>query len=166
MLPWLIQTGELGDDVLEFGPGPGLTTDLLMQRAARVTAVEVDKDLADALAQRLAGTNVTVIHADATRTGLPADHFSAVVCLTMLHHVPSEALQDQLFREAFRVLRPGGRFLVVDTVDSEPMRDLHTDDVFVPVDPDTIEARLTAAGFGTIIAEPVDQRIRLSARKD
>jgi SAM-dependent methyltransferase len=119
MLPWLIQAGELGDDVLEIGPGPGLTTDLLMQRTARVTAVEVDERLAADLAGRMAGTNVTVICADAARTGLPAGRFSAVVCLSMLHHVPSETAQDQVLREAFRVLRPGGCFLAVDGVDSE-----------------------------------------------
>ena len=34
LLPWLAQAGEMGDDVLELGPGPGLTTDLLMQLTA------------------------------------------------------------------------------------------------------------------------------------
>ena len=166
LLPWLIQAGELGDDVLELGPGPGLTTDLLMHRAARVTAVEVDEHLAGALAERMAGTNVTVIRADASRTGLPAGHFSAVLCLSMLHHVPSASAQDQVFYEAFRVLRPGGRVLAVDGVDSERMRELHVDDVFVPLDPGTATGRLAAAGFGGITIERANHRIRLSARKD
>lgn len=166
LLPWLIQAGELGDDVLELGPGPGLTTDLLMCRTARITAVEVDELLAADLAGRLAGTNVTVIHADATRTGLPAGHFSAVVCLSMLHHVPSVPLQDQVLHEAFRVLRSGGRFLAVDAVDSEQTRELHVGDVFVPLDPGTAAVRLAAAGFGGITVERTDNRIRMSARKD
>ena len=46
LLPWLESTVQLGDDVLEIGPGPGLTTDLLRQRVAAVTAVELDADLA------------------------------------------------------------------------------------------------------------------------
>lgn len=166
LLPWLIQAGELGDDVLELGPGPGLTTDLLMHRAAWVTAVEVDERLAADLAERMAGMNVAVIHADASRTGLPAGHFSAVVCLSMLHHVPSASLQDQVLREALRVLRPGGCFLAVDAVDSDRMRELHVDDVFVPLDPGTAEGRLAAAGFGGITIERADHRIRMSARKD
>jgi len=29
LLPWIEGAGDLGDDVLEIGPGPGLTTDLL-----------------------------------------------------------------------------------------------------------------------------------------
>jgi protein-L-isoaspartate O-methyltransferase len=49
LLPWLEEVGDLGEDVLEIGPGPGLTTDLLRDRTARVTAVEIDQDLADSL---------------------------------------------------------------------------------------------------------------------
>lgn len=165
LLPWLQQAGDLGDDVLELGPGPGLTTDLLMQRAARVTAVELDEDLARALTERMAGTNVSVVHADATGTGLPHDRFSAVVCFSMLHHVPSAPLQDQVFSEAFRVLRPGGRFMAVDALDSDETRELHVDDTFVPVDPGTAAGRLGGAGFSDIVVDRTDRRLRLSARK-
>jgi protein-L-isoaspartate O-methyltransferase len=53
LLPWVLTIGDLGDDVLEVGPGPGLTTDLLRQRATSVTAVEFDADLARQLEERL-----------------------------------------------------------------------------------------------------------------
>jgi hypothetical protein len=33
LLPWALQGVELGDDVLEIGPGPGVTTDVLRGRA-------------------------------------------------------------------------------------------------------------------------------------
>jgi len=59
MLPWVVEAGDLGDDVLELGPGPGLTTDLLRQRVRNLTAVEIDPALATALRDRLAGSNVT-----------------------------------------------------------------------------------------------------------
>ena len=97
LLPWVESVGDLGDDVLEVGPGPGLTTDLLRQRVARVTAVEVDELLAAALKERLAGTNVEVICADATATGLEPDRFSTVTSFSMLHHMPSAEHQDLLF---------------------------------------------------------------------
>jgi hypothetical protein len=70
MLPWVAEAGDLGDDVLELGPGPGLTTDLLRQRVRKLTAVEIDPALATALRDRLAGSNVTVVQTDATCTGL------------------------------------------------------------------------------------------------
>jgi 16S rRNA A1518/A1519 N6-dimethyltransferase RsmA/KsgA/DIM1 with predicted DNA glycosylase/AP lyase activity len=61
LLPWVLDGRELGDDLLEVGPGPGLTTDVLRRRAARVTAVELDLALAEKLASRLAGSNVRVV---------------------------------------------------------------------------------------------------------
>ena len=70
-----------------------------------LTAVELDPALAQALADRLAGTNVEVVNADATNMPFAADRFSGAVCLTMLHHVPSAAIQDRLLAEVARVLR-------------------------------------------------------------
>src|SRR5579872_3438014 len=58
LLPWVLGAGDLGDEVLEVGPGPGLTTDLLRQRVKRITAIEIDIELARQLTDRLAGTNV------------------------------------------------------------------------------------------------------------
>ncbi|HEV2686620.1 MAG TPA: rRNA adenine N-6-methyltransferase family protein, partial [Actinomycetota bacterium] len=49
LLPWLRSLGALGDDVLEVGPGPGLTTDLLKDMVPRLTAVEIDEQLATSL---------------------------------------------------------------------------------------------------------------------
>src|SRR5438132_7213258 len=93
LLPWVLEVTDLGDEVLEIGPGPGLTTDLLRRHAPKVTAVEIDAALASALADRLAGTNVEVIHGDGTATGLPADRFSTATCFAALHHMPSSELQ-------------------------------------------------------------------------
>jgi SAM-dependent methyltransferase len=165
LLPWALGVADLGDDVLEVGPGPGLTTDLLRQRTSRLTAVEVDADLATALAARLKGTNVEVVHADASRSGLPANRFSAATCFTMLHHVPSVEIQDQLFVEVHRVLRQAGSFIGSDSIDSEWLREFHADDVFVPVDPDTLGARLEAVGFTGVDIAVLDYKVRFTARK-
>jgi len=35
LLPWVLDGYQLGDDLLEVGPGPGLTTDVLRRQAAR-----------------------------------------------------------------------------------------------------------------------------------
>jgi SAM-dependent methyltransferase len=147
LLPWLESSIQLGDDVLEIGPGPGLTTDLLRQRVAAVTAVEIDAALAADLKARLAGTNVSVIWGDGTELPLPDDRFSAATCFAMLHHMPSEEAQDQLFAELRRVLRPGGRFVATDSLDTERIRQAHVDDTYVPLDPTTLESRLRTAGF-------------------
>lgn len=165
LLPWLIAAGDLGDDVLELGPGPGLTTDMLLRLGSRVTALEVDPALAGSLSERLADQPVTVLCRDATDTGLEAGRFSSVVCFSMLHHVPTAAMQDEVFSESARVLRPGGRLLVVDALDTPDLRAGHVDDTFVPLDPSTVRSRLERAGFAKVEYEITDTRIRIQASK-
>lgn len=52
-----------GDRFLEIGPGPGALTLRLAPRVARVTAVELDAAMIEALRPRLPG-NVVLVHAD------------------------------------------------------------------------------------------------------
>ncbi|HEY2557664.1 MAG TPA: class I SAM-dependent methyltransferase [Diaminobutyricibacter sp.] len=165
LLPWILQAADLGDDVLEIGPRPGLTTDILRERVAHVTAVELDDDLAGKLADRLKGTNVDVVHADATESGLPSNRFTTAASFSMLHHMPERQLHDQLFAEVFRMLRPGGRFFVADAVDHEMLREFHVDDTFVPVDTDTLDARLQEAGFAKPEIALTEYEVRFSATK-
>jgi SAM-dependent methyltransferase len=165
LLPWVLQSGDLGDDVLEIGPGPGLTTDLLRERVPRVTAIELDDDLAATLAERLQGTNVHVVHADATESGLASDRFSTATCFSMLHHMPTPAHQELLFAEIHRVLRPGGIFVGVDSRDLDVIRAGHVDDTFVPVDPGTLGGRLETVGFGHTTIDIGDYQFRFINRK-
>jgi SAM-dependent methyltransferase len=150
IIPFALGDAGLGDDVLEVGAGPGRATDLLRGGVARLTAVEVDDDLAAALAARLAGTNVDVVHADATALPFEDGRFSGAVSFTMLHHVPTPALQDRLFAEVGRVLRPGGLLVASDSVASDDLAAFHEDDTYNPVDPATVGARLEAAGFAEV----------------
>lgn len=148
IFPAVLDGVELGDDLLEIGSGPGLTTDLLKTRVAQLTAVELDPALAASLATRLDGSNVAVLNADATDLPLPDDRFSGAVSFTMLHHVPTVERQDRIFAELARVVRPGGTAVLNDSLSSDALRDFHHDDVYNPIDPSTLEARLALAGFG------------------
>ncbi len=147
LMPWVLDGIELGGDVLEIGPGPGLTTDLLRQRAERLTSIEIDGRLAAALRSRTRGTNVSVVEGDASAMPFPNASFSAAVSCTMLHHVPSQHLQDRLLAETFRVLRPGGIFVGSDSTPSLLFRAVHWFDTMVLVDPEQFGARLARAGF-------------------
>jgi len=167
VVPWTLTDVQLGNEVLELGPGHGLTTDLLRSRLPRITALEIDRALARSLAARLRGSNVTVIQGDATAMPLDGAQFSGAVCLHMLHHVHSVELQNKLFREVWRVLRPGAFFVGVDSLglESLPMRLIHIGDTLVPVNPDTLGARLEAAGFQDIVVETNPYAFRFRARR-
>lgn len=142
-----LSLADLGDDVLEVGPGPGLTTDILRAALPNITAIELDEDLANALRARLAGSNVTVVNHDATQMPFEDASFSGAALFTMLHHVPTAELQDRLFAEIRRVLRSGGVFMAMDGIASDEFEAMHTDDIYNPIDPESLRDRLTAAGF-------------------
>jgi ubiquinone/menaquinone biosynthesis C-methylase UbiE len=147
ILPAVLGDTDLGADLLEIGPGYGATTDYLREQVERLTAVEIHPELAARLAERYAGSNVEVVCGDATALEADDDRFSAVTCFFMLHHVPSAELQDRLFAEVARVLRPGGAFVAADSIASDALREFHHDDVYQPVDPAGLADRLQQAGL-------------------
>src|SRR3546814_6742697 len=81
------------------------------------------------------------------------ERFTGAVCFSMLHHVPSPELQDELFREAARVLRQGAPFVAVDAAWSEGTAAFHEGDTYQPIDPDTLPGRLAAAGFSDVAVQ-------------
>jgi SAM-dependent methyltransferase len=137
----------LGADVLEIGPGPGMTTDLLRPLVPALTSIELNTALADDLQRRLVGTNVDVVEGDATAMPFEDGRFTGAVTFTMLHHVPTVELQAAMFREVHRVLRPGGLLVANDSVGREELAAFHVDDTYNPVDPTTLEDRLGAMGY-------------------
>jgi SAM-dependent methyltransferase len=164
-VPWVIGTRDLGPSLLEIGPGPGLTTDLLRTLAPQLTALELEAGLAESLRLRLPNSNVEVVAGDATAMPFSDGRFSAAVSFTMLHHVPSAELQDKVLREVWRVLRPGGIFVGSDSLQSWFMRIIHIGDTLVPVDPVTFGSRLSAAGFEAVIVEKNSDAFRFYARR-
>jgi SAM-dependent methyltransferase len=156
LVPAVLDGTELGGEVLEIGPGPGLTTEVLAGAAAELTALELDPALAVEVRDRVPAARI--VQGDATEMPFPDGTFSAAVCLTMLHHLPTPALQDRLFLEVRRVLRPGGVFCGSDNPGRGlRFRLIHVGDNRTVVDPATFGERLERAGF----AQP---RIRTGAR--
>jgi SAM-dependent methyltransferase len=133
--------------VLEIGPGPGLTTEVLAARTMHLTAVEVDPGHASALAQRLAGRNVEVVEGDAAALPFADDRFSGAASFHMLHHVESAAKQNQVFAELARVLVPGGVLVAADGLQTEGSPLFGELDRHHPLDPATLGGRLQRVGF-------------------
>ncbi len=165
LLPWGLKGCEPGDDVLEIGPGFGATTRVLARTLPRLTVLELDERYCRRLASEL-GDRVTVVQGDATRLPFADGQFSAAVCFTMLHHIPSEELQNQAFSEVARVLRPGGLFAGTDSLGTGRLFKLiHVGDVLKPIDPDGLPARLQAAGLTAPRVTIGGRSMRFTARR-
>jgi ubiquinone/menaquinone biosynthesis C-methylase UbiE len=165
LIPWGIGDVDLGEDVLEIGPGFGATTRVLARRPGTLSVVELDQGYCERLRGALA-EEVQIVHADATEMPFDEGRFSGVVCFTMLHHLPSPQLQDRLLGEVRRVLRPGGVFAGTDSLGTGSFfKVLHVGDTLVPVDPESLPARLESAGLVDARVQKHERSFRFCARR-
>ena len=166
LVPWMLGERDLGERVLEIGPGPGRSTDLLRSRLGVADGGRARSRWPPPRSP--AGSSARTsssLEADAADLPFEDGRFTGAVAMTMLHHVPTVAAQDAVLAEACRVLRPGGWFVGVDSLDDPGFRDFHAGDVCLPVDPEALEPRLGAAGFTEIEVERGDGSFRFAARR-
>lgn len=150
ILPAVTSDADLGNDMLEIGPGPGAATDWLRYRVRRLVAVEPDPEATAVLKERFAGANVKAVTADATDLPCPDGSFDSAGMFTMLHHVPTRALQDAILAGVLRALRPGGFLIGSDSLPSDQLHHFHEGDTYNPVEPAALLTRLQTLGFGDI----------------
>ncbi|HTT32503.1 MAG TPA: class I SAM-dependent methyltransferase [Candidatus Acidoferrum sp.] len=147
LLPWVLHGADLGEHVLELGAGPGAATLELARLAPRVTCLEYDHKSVARLGARTRNSNARVVHGDAASLPFADQSFSSAIAILMFHHLKSSELQDRAFTEIFRVLRPGGVLLLFEIPDGWFHRVEHFRSTFVPLDPASLSARLSAVGF-------------------
>jgi SAM-dependent methyltransferase len=165
LLPWGLKGIDLGDDALEIGPGFGATSRVLVERPGKLTILELEEDYCERLTRELSD-RAQVVQGDGTRMPFDDGRFSGAACFTMLHHIPSPELQDRLFSETFRVLRPGGVFAGTDSLPRGlAFKLIHVGDTLVLVDPDGLPGRLAAAGFEDVRVTSGSKSFRFSAHK-
>jgi len=152
-----------GERVLDVGAGPGLLVAELAQAvgaAGHVTGLDSNPHMVARTRQRCAGQplaqRVTVLQGDATALPLADASFDVAVSTQVYEYV--EDIRSALV-ELYRVLRPGGRALILDTdwdslvwhaADRARMRrvlDAWNQRFADPHLPATLAARLRAAGF-------------------
>jgi SAM-dependent methyltransferase len=164
VLPYLVRDVDLGDAMLEVGPGPGGATQWLRHRVRRLVTLENSPEAAEKLIEAYGGSNVTTLLGDATAMDFEDASFDSVGSFTMLHHVPSVTLQNLLFSEVLRVLRPGGVFIGSDSLPSDGLHQFHEADTYNPVEPGSLMVRLQTIGFERLTVS-VDETLKFIAYK-
>jgi ubiquinone/menaquinone biosynthesis C-methylase UbiE len=167
--------------ILETATGTGIVTAALAAALpeAEIVATDLNSDMLRVAGSKLDGPRVTFAPADAQSLPFADAAFDLVVCQFGAMFFPDRIAA---YREALRVLRPGGAFLfnVWDRLEANPASQAVAEAVaaLVPGDPPSfisrvpfgyhdktaIEADLRAAGFAEIESETVARRSRGNAR--
>jgi ubiquinone/menaquinone biosynthesis C-methylase UbiE len=146
-----------GERVVDVGAGMGPATVSAAKTGASVLAVDPTRYMCRILAVRRLGqrARTAVRVADGSAESIPADDHSvdAVWTVNTMHHWMD---LDAAIHELARVLRPGGRLLLVDEDFDAPThpafahmqkRSAHRDRHFTEIDPVAMAAKLIEAGF-------------------
>jgi SAM-dependent methyltransferase len=163
VLPWVLSGTRLGDHILEIGAGYGAATSHLKTRVSRVTSLEYDHKCALKLKLQNNGGTTNAVCGDAAQLPFACQTFSSALAILVLHHLKSALLQNHMFAEAFRVLRPGGVFIAFEIPDSWFHRVGHIRSTFTPISPSSVFPRLHAAGFSKIALDVRRGAFRLTA---
>ena len=94
----------------------------------------------------------------------PTSPSNSVGTFTMLHHLPTVTLQNQVLKEAWRVLRPAGILVGSDSLASTDLHDFHAGDTYNPIEASSLIPRLQTIGFDHVMVS-VGYDVRFVARK-
>jgi ubiquinone/menaquinone biosynthesis C-methylase UbiE len=103
----------LEGNLLDIGCGPGFLMAEILRKypALSVTGLDISEDMLKLAAQNLPVGRVNLLPGDAAALPLPDSSMDFIVSSASLHHWEDA---PAVFREIHRVLRPDGRFLVMD----------------------------------------------------
>lgn len=131
MMTALLEPSPIGR-MLDIGTGTGRGIELFAERSAQFTALDNNGEmlrlarakLAELVPDRFDASRVEIVLGDFNALPLADGSFDTVLLHQVLHYAPDPA---RVIGEAARVLRPGGRIMIVDFAahDREELRSIH-----------------------------------------
>jgi ubiquinone/menaquinone biosynthesis C-methylase UbiE len=105
--------------LLDIGCGPGYLAAEIVRNypELKVMGLDISQDMLDLAAKNLPANKIRLIRGDAAALPLDEASIDFVVSSVSLHHWDNP---EAAFREIYRVLRPGGRFLIMDIMRNAP----------------------------------------------
>jgi ubiquinone/menaquinone biosynthesis C-methylase UbiE len=181
-------TGRLADitqgRILELAAGTGVVTRAMAKALppqVEIIATDLNQAMLDLARARLEAPNVRWQQADAQSLPFEASSFDAVVCQFGVMFFPDKLLG---YRDALRVLKPGGRFLfnVWNALDLNPVSRIVAETVakafpsdpprfiervpFGYCDPDRIRGEVQQAGFENVDIDVVNKVSRAPSPRE
>ncbi|MFB1483029.1 ArsR/SmtB family transcription factor [Corallococcus sp. RDP092CA] len=156
---WFLWAGALASllpplDVADFGCGTGVFSRAMARWARQVWAIDQSEDAlsqARTLASRDELTNITFLREDLHRLSLQGGCMDLVVISQSLHHVEAPAA---VVAEAARLLKPGGRLVVLELMPHEEKWVLERlGHRHLGFSPEVLEEALREAGFTSFTRE-------------
>ena len=140
--------GLLGDDwtVADLGCGTGAMAAILAPHVQQVIGVDASEEMLDAARERIgAASNIQLRKGTLEALPIASDSVDAATLMLVLHHLPSPA---QALGDAARILKPGGRVLIVDMAphEKEEYRQ-QMGHIWLGFSEDQIKKMLITAGF-------------------
>jgi ArsR family transcriptional regulator len=138
----------------DLGCGTGQLTETIAPHVTRVIAVDGSADMLDAARKRLAdAANVEIRQGDLEALPLNVGELDAAMLSLVLHYSPDPA---RALTEVARVLRPGGRLLVVDMLPHEREEyQQQMGHVWLGFSEKQMSRLLTGAGFDQVRIRPL-----------
>ena len=157
--PAALASLQAGETVLDLGSGAGLDCFLASEQVGpegSVIGVDFTQSMLDRArenAAKLGLTNVSFRTGDIEALPLPDQSVDVIISNCVINLAPDK---DAVFREAFRVLRHGGRLMVSDIVLTRPATPAEMDDM----------ALLSGCISGSLTAEDYAGKIRVAGFQD
>ena len=150
--------------IIDLGCGTGSTTILLQQAFPNAKIIGLDLSpqmliMSNHKAQQAGLNNIRWVHGIAEATGLEASEFDVVTASLLFHETPT-SISQAILNEAYRLLKPGGKVIILDghqkiLRNTTWLTEIFEEPYIKDYAASSVDAWLGKAGFSQVLTEDV-----------